>query len=51
MSWMTNEMMFYGGIIISVLAVVAAILYFSISGVKGKRLNIKLDAEYGKKDE
>lgn len=50
MEWMTSEIMFYGGIITAGGSVVAAVIYFSISQIKKIRLNIQLDAEYGKID-
>lgn len=50
MEWLTNEILFYGGIVAAVGSVVTAIIYFSISQIKKIRLNIQLDAEYGKID-
>lgn len=50
MEWLTNEILLYGGIVAAVGSVVAAIIYFSISQIKKIRLNIQLDAEYGKID-
>ena len=50
MEWLTNEMMFYGGISMAVGSVVLAILYFCVSKINKIRLNVQLDAEYGKKD-
>ena len=47
MEWLTSEMIFYGGIVAAGSAVVAAVIYFSISQIKKIRLNIQLDAEYG----
>ena len=51
MNWITSELLFYGGIAVSAGAAAAAVLYFSISKVKRIQLNVKLDAEYGKKNE
>jgi len=48
-AWITNEMLYYGGIAamaVAGLAAVAAIVLFIVSG---KRLRSKLRAEYGEK--
>lgn len=50
MDWLTNEMLFYGGMAGAAGSFVAAIIYFSISQIRKVRLNAQLDAEYGKKD-
>lgn len=49
MGWLTNEALFYGGIIVIGCSVAAAVIYFSIAYVRWMRLSIKLDKEYGKK--
>lgn len=49
MGWLTNEVLFYGGIIVAGCSVVAAVIYFSIAYVRWMRLSIKLDEEYGKR--
>ncbi len=51
MSWLTNEALFYGGIAVAGCSLAAAVIYFSIAYVRWMRLNIKLDEEYGKKEE
>ncbi len=50
MDWVTNEVMFYGGMIISACSLVLGIVYYAISYIKRIRLNIKLDEEYGKQE-
>ncbi len=50
MSWLTDEILFYGGIIGMALAIVLMILYFLISQLRRVKLNVKLDAEYGEKE-
>lgn len=49
MSWISNEMMFYGGLILAGSTVLLAIIFFCISKVKSTRLNAQLDKEYGEK--
>lgn len=47
MEWMTSEIMFYGGIGISVSAVIFGILFLCISQIHKIRLMMQLDREYG----
>lgn len=49
MTWLTNEDLFYGGIIVAGGSIAAAVIYFSIAYVRWMRLRIKLDEEYGKR--
>lgn len=48
MAWLTNEVLFYGGMIISACSLAVGIAYYAISYINRIRLNIKLDEEYGK---
>ena len=50
MSWLTDEILFYGGIIGMEGAIMLTILYFLISQIRRVKLNVKLDVEYGKKE-
>lgn len=49
MDWITNETMFYGGIIISSFSLLTALVYFFISKIRKMNLDTRLDAEYGKR--
>lgn len=49
MKELTNEMLFYGGIAVSVISLVMALLYFCLTQIKKVRLDTRLDAEYGKR--
>lgn len=49
MDWMTNETIFYGGIIIASCSLLAALVFFFIFKIKKINLDAQLDAEYGKK--
>lgn len=50
MRWFSNELLFYGGIAIMVIAVLAAILLFFTFRIKILHLNMKLNSEYGEPD-
>ena len=50
MDWLTNEMIFYGGIIITVFTILLAIIYFFVFKIKLERLNNQLNIEYGPKE-
>lgn len=50
MSWLTDEILFYGGIVAIASAVALTILHFPISQIRKVKLNVKLDAEYGEKE-
>lgn len=49
MNWLTDEALFYGGMIIFVCSLVSGIVYYFLGRLKRKRLNMQLDEEYGKK--
>lgn len=51
MLWLTNEVLFYGGLGITGFSLLLAIIYFCISKIKSVRLNAQLDSEYGKKSD
>lgn len=51
MNWLTNELLFYGGMAVAIGSLIAAILYFCISQIGKVRLDAQLDAEYGKKNQ
>lgn len=48
-NWMTNEVLFYGGIGITGGSLLFGIIYLCVSKVKSVRLNAQLDSEYGEK--
>lgn len=50
MEWLSNEVLFYGGIVITVCSILGAIFCFFISRMKEMRLKEQLDAEYGKEE-
>lgn len=50
MNWITNEMLFYGGLLTVSGSFILAILFFSITQIQKIRLNVRLDEEYGKKE-
>ncbi len=50
MIWLTDELLFYGGITAAAGSFLIAVLYFCILQVKRIRLNTQLDTEYGKKE-
>lgn len=47
MGWITNEMLFYGGLVLTGSSVLLAIIFFCISKIKSIKLNAQLDKEYG----
>ncbi len=49
MDWLTNEILFYGGIAAAIASLAAALLYFCITQIKKVRLDARLDAEYGER--
>lgn len=49
MDWLTNEMLFYGGIIMCGGTLLFAGIYFFISKIKSIKLRNQLEAEYGSK--
>lgn len=48
MGWLTNDMIFYGGIIISAIALLVALISIFIFTIKKMNLSARLDTEYGK---
>lgn len=44
----TNEMMFYGGIILVAASALGMILYLLVARLKKIKLDMQLDQEYGK---
>lgn len=50
MEWLTDEILFYGGMIAAIGSAGAAAVYYIIACVRWARLNIRLDEEYGKTD-
>ncbi len=51
MNWLTNEVMLYGGIIVSACSLITGLVYLGVSHIRRLRLDIQLDEEYGKRDE
>lgn len=49
MSWLTNEVLFYGGIIITVCSILSAVIYFCVSKIKKLKLKAQLESEYGER--
>lgn len=49
MDCLTNEILFYGGIIITGCSILSAIIYFCVAKIKFVKLNAQLDLEYGEK--
>lgn len=49
MNWLSNEMLFYGGIVVVIVSLIVAILYFIVSRISKNHLKTKLDMEYGEK--
>ncbi len=50
MEWLTNELLFYGGIAVCGLALLFAITLFCVSKIRAVKLNARLEAEFGKKN-
>ena len=48
MDWLTNEVIFYSGIIVVGLSVLSGGLYLGISKIRALKLKNQLDLEYGK---
>lgn len=44
----TNETMFYGGIVLTVISILGMSLYLLVARLKKMKLDIQLDQEYGK---
>lgn len=50
MNWLTNEMLFYGGSILTGTAVLLSIVFLCVSKVNDIKLNERLNKEYGEKE-
>lgn len=48
MDWLTNDIIFYGGIIISAIALLFALIFIFVFTFKKMNLSARLDTEYGK---
>lgn len=51
MNWLTNELMLYGGIMVSVCSLIMGFVYLALSHIRRIHLDMQLDEEYGKRDE
>ncbi len=49
MAWLTDELLFYGGMVTAAITAVAALLYFCIWKIRKTHLDVRLDEEYGKR--
>lgn len=47
MTWLTNELLFYGGIAVAVFSIAVLIIGLCILKMKRIRLNAQMDKEYG----
>lgn len=47
MEWLTDEVLFYGGLVTAGVSLIMLILSVLIGRIRKLRLNMKLDAEYG----
>jgi len=50
MEWLTNEVLFYGGIVIAAVSTVVGLVHLVVSKFKAFRLKTQLIAEYGEMD-
>lgn len=50
MEWLTNEVLFYGGIVIVAVSAVVGLVHLVASKFKAFRLKTQLIAEYGEMD-
>lgn len=48
MEWLTDSLMFYGGMAGAGVIFVAALIFFCVSQIRMVRLRAQLEAEYGK---
>lgn len=48
MKWMTDGVLFYGGIIIAGSSFVMSMIYLIVSHIRKIHIDIQLDEEYGK---
>lgn len=46
--WLTNEVLFYGGMSVSACSLILGIMYYVFLYIRKIRLDIQLDEEYGK---
>ena len=51
MNWLTDDVLFYGGLAAIIFTLVLMLVYTIISGVMASRLQKKLKLEYGEKPE
>lgn len=49
MNWLSNEVLFYGGIIIVAICILALIICLFIFQLKMSKVNLQLHVEYGEK--
>ena len=45
----SNELLFYGGIVVIILTLIFAIIFYILLYIKKIKLNAKFDKEYGEK--
>lgn len=50
MEWLTNEVLFYGGLAIAVVSAIVGLAHLVVSKFKAFRLKTQLIAEYGEMD-
>lgn len=50
MEWLTDEILFYGGLIMGGIVLAALVVYLCVSRVGLAKLNARLDAEYGERE-
>lgn len=50
MGWLTDEILFYGGLIMGGIVLIVLIIYLFVSRVRLAKLNARLDAEYGERE-
>ncbi len=46
--WTTNELLFYGGITLMCMSMLAAVIAVTAFSISGKHIKTRLEAEYGK---
>lgn len=49
MEWLTDELLFYGGMAAAVSTAIISLLYFCVWKVRKAHLDARLDEEYGKR--
>ncbi len=50
MGWLSNELLFYGGIAVCGAALLFAVICLCVSKIRSVKLNTRLEAEYGEKN-